>query len=119
MVHRRQRLADERLVLECRAGSREAFDRCCSSARSWTSRTIDDLSRISGGGLGLDISREPCQVLGYELSIERQEGEGSRFSVHLDAAAPDPQPGGRAAPEVTNAPGCGRRPAGARPARIP
>ena len=40
-----------------------------------------------GSGLGLSISREILQRHGGELSVESDEGRGSRFIVTLPAAA--------------------------------
>ncbi|MDT8341644.1 MAG: response regulator [Longimicrobiales bacterium] len=43
--------------------------------------------RYGGTGLGLAISRSICQTLGYDLTVRSRVGEGSTFSIVLDAAA--------------------------------
>ena len=37
-----------------------------------------------GTGLGLSISKAICDALGFELTVDSQEGKGSTFTVHLD-----------------------------------
>lgn len=50
-----------------------------------------DTHRTYGGtGLGLSISQAICDALGYRLTLVSRVGEGSRFTVHLDASAPEP-----------------------------
>lgn len=39
--------------------------------------------RFGGTGLGLTISRSLCEILGFRLEVESEEGAGSRFSVLL------------------------------------
>jgi|GEM_PF-5349547 len=47
-------------------------------------------NRIEGAGIGLVITRQLIELMGGELGIESQPGEGSVFSVTLDlATAPD------------------------------
>jgi PAS domain S-box-containing protein len=45
-----------------------------------------DTSREFGGtGLGLTISRSLCQLMGYDLRVESEEGKGSTFTILLTA----------------------------------
>jgi PAS domain S-box-containing protein len=37
--------------------------------------------RFGGTGLGLTISRSMCQLMGYDLTVDSEEGKGSVFSI--------------------------------------
>ena len=50
-------------------------------AESGTQRTY------GGTGLGLSISKAICDALGFRLTVESVFGQGSAFTVHLDAGA--------------------------------
>lgn len=39
--------------------------------------------KYGGTGLGLAICKSFCQILGYRLSLQSEEGKGSIFSIHL------------------------------------
>jgi PAS domain S-box-containing protein len=47
--------------------------------------------KYGGTGLGLTISRSLCQLMGYDLGVESEPGEGSTFSILLTGEA---SPGG-------------------------
>jgi len=44
--------------------------------------------KYDGAGLGLTISHEFCEMLGGEITVESEPGEGSMFKVTLPADAP-------------------------------
>lgn len=46
---------------------------------------IADKMALEGSGLGLTISRAFVEMLGGSISLESQEGVGSKFTVHLPA----------------------------------
>ncbi|WP_027954227.1 chemotaxis protein CheA [Halobacillus kuroshimensis] len=45
--------------------------------------TADQISDISGRGVGLDVVRNTIESLGGAITIESEFGEGSRFSIQL------------------------------------
>jgi signal transduction histidine kinase len=44
--------------------------------------------KYGGTGLGLTISKEFCEMLGGNISVESEPGRGSVFTVKLPANAP-------------------------------
>ena len=55
-------------------------------------------SKYGGTGLGLEISRHFCRLMGGDLTVESVYGQGSTFTVRLpiqvvDSPAPTPKPG--------------------------
>lgn len=52
--------------------------------------------RSQGLGLGLATARRLCDLLGLELSVQSQPGQGSRFALCLPLTAPQPVAAGTA-----------------------
>ncbi len=47
-----------------------------------------DLHHASGTGLGLAVARSLCQLMGGDLFVDSNPGEGSTFTVYLPASLP-------------------------------
>jgi len=45
-----------------------------------------------GFGLGLAIAKRMIDVMGGEITVDSQEGQGSTFTIRLRQAAPSPTP---------------------------
>lgn len=56
--------------------------------------------RSKGLGLGLNIVERTAQLLGYSLELTSRPGHGTRFSIEVPVASPQPQSTLPAAPEV-------------------
>ncbi|WP_263620944.1 chemotaxis protein CheA [Halobacillus litoralis] len=70
------------LVTQEQAGTMsdsEVFDLIMESGFS----TADQISDISGRGVGLDVVKSTIESLGGIITIESEYGEGSRFSIQL------------------------------------
>ncbi len=45
--------------------------------------TADHISNVSGRGVGLDVVKNTIETLGGNVSVDAEEGKGSRFSIQL------------------------------------
>ena len=46
--------------------------------------------KYGGTGLGLALSRRFCQMMGGDIAVTSQLGQGSTFTVHLPAVVAEP-----------------------------
>jgi PAS domain S-box-containing protein len=71
--------------------------------RPFTQADASTTRKYGGTGLGLTITRRFCQMMGGDVTVESQPGQGSRFTVRLPARvtghdALPPEDGASAAP---------------------
>jgi signal transduction histidine kinase len=67
----------------------------------FTQADISTARKYGGTGLGLALSRHFCRLMGGEITVESQAGQGSSFTVRLPAAVIDPA---APPPETASAP---------------
>jgi CheY-like chemotaxis protein len=57
--------------------------------RPFTQADASTTRKYGGTGLGLTITRRFCQMMGGDVFVESEPGQGSTFTIRLPAAVPD------------------------------
>jgi signal transduction histidine kinase len=65
-----------------------AADQVKHSFDAFTQADESTSRKYGGTGLGLTITREFCEMLGGEISVESEPGKGSVFVVRLPVDSP-------------------------------
>jgi signal transduction histidine kinase len=78
----------------------EIWDSGIGIAKEHQNDIFKEFFRSKGLGLGLNIVERTAQLLGYSLELTSRPGHGTRFSIEVPVASPQPQSTLPAAPEV-------------------
>ena len=59
--------------------------------QAFTQADASTTRKFGGTGLGLVISRNFCQMMGGDITVESEEGKGTKFTIVLPAVVVDPK----------------------------
>jgi signal transduction histidine kinase len=59
--------------------------------QAFTQADASTTRKFGGTGLGLVISRNFCQMMGGDITVESEEGRGTKFTITLPVVVVDPR----------------------------
>ena len=59
--------------------------------QAFTQADASTTRKFGGTGLGLVISRNFCQMMGGDITVESEEGKGTKFTIVLPVVVSDPK----------------------------
>jgi signal transduction histidine kinase len=59
--------------------------------QAFTQADASTTRKFGGTGLGLVISRNFCQMMGGDITVESEEGKGTKFTIVLPVVVVDPK----------------------------
>jgi signal transduction histidine kinase len=59
--------------------------------QAFTQADASTTRKFGGTGLGLVISRNFCQMMGGDITVDSEEGKGTKFTITLPVVVVDPK----------------------------